>query len=109
MMEGELSKLAFLNLTAALARIIMSENKNTTQFSITTSREYWEEKTYEEIKKATYLNPLFDPGFKAFLGEDQALKSFLNGAFHLDVEHRIESVSIKNIEINIFSPGGQVL
>ena len=104
MMEGELSKLAFLNLTAALARIIMSENKNTTQFSITTSREYWEEKTYEEIKKATYLNPLFDPGFKAFLGEDQALKSFLNGAFHLDVEHRIESVSIKNIEINIIFP-----
>ncbi len=103
-MEGEFSKLAFLDLTAVLARIIMSENKNTTQFSITTSREYWEEKTYEEIKKATYLNPLFDPGFKAFLGEEQALKSFLNGAFHLDAEHRIESVSIKNIEINIIFP-----
>lgn len=82
----------------------MSETQNTLEFSITTSREYWEEKTYEEIKKATYLNPLFDPGFKAFLGEEQALKSFLNGAFHLDADHQIKSVSIKNIEINITFP-----
>ena len=74
-MEGEFSKLAFLNLTAVLARIIMPEKQNAIEFTITTSREYWEEKTYEEIKKATYLNPLFDPGFKAFLGEEQALLS----------------------------------
>ena len=58
-MEGKLSKLAFLDLTAVLARIIMSEKQNTIEFTITTSREYWEEKTYEEIKKATYLNPFF--------------------------------------------------
>ena len=82
----------------------MSENQNTLEFTITTSREYWEEKTYEEIKKATYINPLFDPGFKAFLGEEQTLKSFLNGVFHLDAEHHIESVTIKNIEINIVFP-----
>ena len=82
----------------------MSENHNTLEFSIPTSREYWEEKTYEEIKKSTYLNPLFDPGFKAFLGEEQTLKSFLNGVFHLESEHKIESVSIKNIEINIIFP-----
>ena len=82
----------------------MSENHNTLEFSIPTSREYWEEKTYEEIKKSTYLNPLFDPGFKAFLGEEQRLKSFLNGVFHLESEHKIESVSIKNIEINIIFP-----
>jgi predicted transposase/invertase (TIGR01784 family) len=82
----------------------MSKNQNTLEFSIPTSREYWEEKTYEEIKKSTYLNPLFDPGFKAFLGEEQTLKSFLNGVFHLESEHKIESVSIKNIEINIIFP-----
>ena len=82
----------------------MSENQNTLEFSIPTSREYWEEKTYEEIKKSTYLNPLFDPGFKAFLGEEQALKSFLNGALHLSKEHQIKAVTIKNIEINIVFP-----
>ena len=82
----------------------MSENQNTLEFSIPTSREYWEEKTYEEIKKATYVNPLYDPGFKAFLGEEQALKSFLNGALHLSKERQIKSVTIKNIEINIVFP-----
>ena len=82
----------------------MSKKEKSLEFSIPTSREYWEEKTYEEIKKATYINPLYDPGFKAFLGEEQALKSFLNGIFHLDSEHQIESVSIKNIEINIIFP-----
>ncbi len=82
----------------------MSKKEKSLEFSIPTSREYWEEKTYEEIKKATYINPLYDPGFKAFLGEEQALKSFLNGIFHLDSEHQIESVTIKNSEINIIFP-----
>lgn len=49
------------------------------EFTITTSREYWEQKTYEEIKKHTYLDPLYDAAFKAFLNDEQALVSFLNG------------------------------
>lgn len=102
--EGDECNLCLLEFNRRTARNFMSENQNTLEFTITTSREYWEEKTYEEIKKATYINPLFDPGFKAFLGEEQTLKSFLNGVFHLDAEHHIESITIKNIEINIVFP-----
>ena len=82
----------------------MSTEQNIHEFSFTTSCEYWEEKTYEEIKKSTYVNPLYDPGFKAFLGDEEALKSFLNAALRLGDEHRIDAVSIKNVEINIVFP-----
>lgn len=83
----------------------MSENSNVSnEFSITTSREYWEQKVYEEIKESTYINPLYDAGFKAFLGEERALTNFLNGVFHLGEKNRIESVSLKNIEVNILFP-----
>jgi len=82
----------------------MSTEQNTHDFSFTTSCEYWEEKTYEEIKKSTYLNPLYDPGFKAFLGDEEALKSFLNAALRLGGDHRIDAVVIKNVEINIVFP-----
>ena len=95
---------SLLELITANERIIMSQEKDSLEFSITTSCEYWEQKTYEQIKKSTYLDPLYDAAFKAFLGEEQALKSFLNGVFHLDAEHQIESVSIKNTEINIIFP-----
>ena len=82
----------------------MSTEQNIHEFSFTTSCEYWEEKTYEEIKKLTYVNPLYDPGFKAFLGDEEALKSFLNAALRLGDERRIDAVSIKNVEINIIFP-----
>ena len=82
----------------------MCKKQNSLDFSITTSCEYWEQKTYEQIKKSTYLDPLYDAAFKAFLGEEMALKSFLNGVFHLDAEHQIESITIKNTEINIIFP-----
>ena len=65
--------------------------------------EQWVDKTVEEIKKHKYLNPLFDAAFKAFLSDEQALKSFLNGVFK-DDRNKIESVVIKNPEINIIFP-----
>ena len=65
--------------------------------------EQWVDKTVEEIKKHKYLNPLFDAAFKAFLSDEQALKSFLNGVFN-DDRNKIESVVIKNPEINIVFP-----
>ena len=37
-----------------------------------TSREIWIQQTYEEIKKRTYLDPLYDAAFKAFLSDEQA-------------------------------------
>ena len=64
------------------------------EFTITTSREYWEQKTYEEIKKHTYLDPLYDAAFKAFLNDEQALVSFLNGVFQLEGDNRITSQSV---------------
>ena len=82
----------------------MSENNNSPEFTITTSREYWEQKVYEEIKESTYINPLYDAGFKAFLGEERALTSFLNGVFHLGEKNRIEAVTLKNVEVNILFP-----
>ncbi|MBQ7080670.1 MAG: hypothetical protein IJM92_13655 [Fibrobacter sp.] len=42
----------------------MSENKNAIEFTITTSRDQLVDKTIEEIKKHTYLDPLFDAAFK---------------------------------------------
>lgn len=82
----------------------MSENQNSPDFSIPTSREYLIDKAIEEIKKHTYINPLFDAGFKAFLCDEQSLVSFLNGVFHLKEKNRIESVIIKNSEINVIFP-----
>ena len=70
-----------------------------------TSREIWIQQTYEEIKKRTYLDPLYDAAFKAFLNDEQALISFLNGVFHLEGEKRIVSVTVKNTEVNILFPG----
>ena len=104
MMEGELCKLAFLDLTAVLARIIMSEKQNAIEFTITTSRDQLVDKTIEEIRKHTYLDPLFDAAFKAFLSDEEALINFLNGVFHLKKENKIESVVIKNSEINVIFP-----
>ena len=83
MMEGELCKLAFLNLTAVLARNIMPEKQNAIEFTITTSRDQLVDKTIEEIKKHTYLDPLFDAAFKALLSDEEALVNFLNGVFHI--------------------------
>lgn len=67
-------------------------------------REFWVEKTVEEIKKRTYIDPLYDAGFKAFLCDEHAQVSFLNGVFHTDDSNKIESVTIKNSEINIIFP-----
>ena len=68
------------------------------------AREFCEKQKLEEIKKQTYLDPLYDAAFKAFLSDEQALISFLNGIFHLDGDNKIKSVTIKNTEINIIFP-----
>lgn len=82
----------------------MTQESSVPEFVITNSREFWEQKTYEEIKKRTYLDPLYDAAFKAFLNDEQALISFLNGVFQFEGENRITSVTIKNTEINIIFP-----
>ena len=84
----------------------MSENNGIMPASLADRdlyREQWVDKTVEEIKKQKYLNPLFDAAFKAFLSDEQALKNFLNGVFK-DDRNKIESVVIKNPEINIIFP-----
>ena len=82
----------------------MSENQNSIEFTITTSRDQLVDKTIEEIKKHTYLDPLFDAAFKAFLSDEEALVNFLNGVFRLKEGNKIESVVIKNSEINVIFP-----
>jgi hypothetical protein len=68
------------------------------------TREFCERQKLEEIKKQKYLDPLYDAAFKAFLSDEQALVSFLNGVFHLEGDNRIKSVTVKNTEINIIFP-----
>jgi len=82
----------------------MPENKDTLDFAITTSRDQLVDKTIEEIRKHTYLDPLFDAAFKALLSDEEALVNFLNGVFHQKDENKIESVVIKNSEINVIFP-----
>lgn len=82
----------------------MATENNEAVFPITSSLDYWGQKTLDEIKKRTYVDPLYDPGFKAFLGDEKALVSFLNGVFHLKDDRKITSVTIKNPEINIIFP-----
>lgn len=82
----------------------MSIEKDSHEFVIPTSREFLIDKTIKEIKKHTYIDPLFDAGFKAFLCDEEALVNFLNGVFHLSKGNQIESVVIKNIDINIIFP-----
>ena len=50
------------------------------------TREFCERQKLEEIKNKKYLDPLYDAAFKAFLNDEQALVSFLNGVFHLEGE-----------------------
>ena len=68
------------------------------------AREFCEQQKLEEIKKQKYLDPLYDAAFKAFLNDEQALVSFLNGVFHLEGDNRIKSVTVRNTEINIIFP-----
>lgn len=68
------------------------------------TREFCERQKLEEIKKQKYLDPLYDAAFKAFLSDEQALVSFLNGVFHLEGDNKIKSVTVKNTEINIIFP-----
>ncbi|WP_406538236.1 PD-(D/E)XK nuclease family transposase [Fibrobacter sp.] len=68
------------------------------------TREFCEQQKLEEIKKQKYLDPLYDAAFKAFLSDEQALVSFLNGVFHLEGDNKIKSVTVKNTEINIIFP-----
>lgn len=58
----------------------------------------------EEIKRHSYLDPRFDAAFKAFLNEDEALTSFLNGVLRLENSKRIVKVNVKNTEVNILFP-----
>ena len=68
------------------------------------AREFCEQQKLEEIKSKKYLDPLYDAAFKAFLNDEQALVSFLNGVFRLEGDNRIKSVTVKNTEINIIFP-----
>ena len=68
------------------------------------TREFCEQQKLEEIKSKKYLDPLYDAAFKAFLSDEQALVSFLNGVFHLEGGSKIKSVSVKNTEINVIFP-----
>ena len=68
------------------------------------TRDFCERQKLEEIKKQKYLDPLYDAAFKAFLNDEQALVSFLNGVFHLEVDNKIKSVTVRNTEINIIFP-----
>ena len=68
------------------------------------TREFCEQQKLEEIKSKKYLDPLYDAAFKAFLSDEQALVSFLNGVFHLEDNSKIKSVSVKNTEINVIFP-----
>ena len=68
------------------------------------TREFCERQKLEEIKNKKYLDPLYDAAFKAFLNDEQALVSFLNGVFHLEVDNKIKSVTVRNTEINIIFP-----
>ena len=81
-----------------------NKNEIKPEFTITSPQDFWVQRTYEEIKKHTYLDPLYDAAFKAFLSDEQALISFLNGVFHLEGENRITSVTVKNTEVNIVFP-----
>ena len=49
-----------------------TNNEISPEFTIVTSQEFWVQRTYEEIKKRTYIDPLYDTGFKAFLSDEQA-------------------------------------
>lgn len=68
------------------------------------AREFCEQQKLEEIKNKKYLDPLYDAAFKAFLNDEQALVSFLNGVFHLEGDNKIKSVMVRNTEINIIFP-----
>ena len=83
------------------------ENENETVKNETIlgdAREFCEQQKLEEIKKQKYLDPRYDAAFKAFLNDEQALVSFLNGVFHLEGDNRIKSVTVRNTEINIIFP-----
>ncbi|WP_458451042.1 Rpn family recombination-promoting nuclease/putative transposase [Fibrobacter sp.] len=67
-------------------------------------REYSVQKTFEEIKKRTYIDPLYDVGFKVFMNDEYALMNFLNGVFHLKGKKKITSVTVKNPEIALVFP-----
>jgi len=82
----------------------MSIENDAHEFVIPTLREFLVDRTIEKIKKLTYIDPLFDAGFKAFLCDEEALVNFLNGVFHVSEGNRIEPVVIKNIDINIIFP-----
>lgn len=47
-----------------------------------------------------YLDPTYDPAFKAFFDSEDALKSFINGVMHLEGEKRIEHLTYR-IEQNM--------
>ena len=89
----------------------MANDNNTTKPCIVKNetilgdaREFCEQQKLEEIKNKKYLDPLYDAAFKAFLNDEQALVSFLNGVFHLEGDSKIKSVTVRNTEINIIFP-----
>ena len=43
----------------------------------------------------TYLDPTYDPAFKEFFGDEETLKSFLNGLLHLEGDNRIRRLTFK--------------
>ena len=56
----------------------------------------------EIFRNKTYLDPTYDPAFKAFFAGEETLKSFLNDLLRLEGDERITSLTFKCEEENSF-------
>ena len=56
----------------------------------------------EIFRGKTYLDPTYDPAFKAFFAGEETLKGFLNDLLRLEGDERIASLTFKCEEENIF-------
>ena len=56
----------------------------------------------EIFRGKTYLDPTYDPAFKAFFAGEKTLKGFLNDLLHLEGDERIATLTFKCEEENRF-------
>ena len=56
----------------------------------------------EIFRGKTYLDPTYDPAFKAFFAGEETLKQFLNDLLHLEGDERIATLTFKCEEENRF-------
>ena len=56
----------------------------------------------EIFRGKTYLDPTYDPAFKAFFAGEETLKGFLNDLLHLEGDERIATLTFKCEEENRF-------